>query len=150
MLINEHSDLAKVLFSNNKLIENKNNIEKNISEGLLTFRTLVITTSAGNETEALGQLEKILIACKLQNTDYSIFTLTNDWSFYRNNASIKEVLLFGITEADLNINIQLPYNQPVKFDERTWIKTASITEVMESRDLKNILWQNALKPHFVG
>jgi hypothetical protein len=42
MLNNEYSNLNKVLFNNSKLIENKNNIEKNISEGLLTFRTLVI------------------------------------------------------------------------------------------------------------
>lgn len=132
------------------LLKTEITLKKNISEGLLTFRTLVVTTSSGNEEEAFAQLEKILIACKLQNTDYKIFTLTNDWSFFRKSESIKEVLLFGVTEKNLNINIQMPYNQPVKFDNRIWIKTASIAEVMESRELKNNLWQNALKPHFVG
>lgn len=150
MLNNEYSNLEKVLFGSNKLIENKNNIEKNISEGLLTFRALIIKASSINEVEDLAQLEKILAACNLRNTDYKIYSLTNDWSYFRNAESIKEVLLFGISEQDLNLNIQMPFNQPVKFDNRVWIKTVSITDVMQSREIKNNLWQNALKPHFVG
>jgi len=150
MLNNEHSNLNKVLFTNNKLIENRNNIEKNISEGLLTFRTLVIISPFVNETEESAQLAKMLAACKLQNKDYTIYTLTNDWSYFRNTESIKEVLLFGVTEKDLNLNIQMPFNQVIKFDDRAWIKSSSIAEMMKSQEIKNNLWQNALKPHFIG
>jgi hypothetical protein len=150
MLNIEHMTFNNVLFSNNKLIENKNNIEKNISEGLLTFRTLVLIAPLNNETEELNQLAKILSACKLQQEDYKISPLTNEWSFYRNHQSIKEVLLFGITETDLNICIQMTENQIIKFDSRVWIKTSSISEMINSQQIKNNLWQNALKPHFVG
>jgi hypothetical protein len=150
MLNNEYSNLNKVLFNNSKLIENKNNIEKNISEGLLTFRTLVIPAPFINQEEELEQLEKILAACKLQKEDYTIVTLTNDWSYFRHFNTIKEVLLFGMDEQDLNLNIQIPFNQPVNFDNRVWVKTSSVAEMMHSKEIKNALWQSALKPHFVG
>ncbi len=139
-----------VLFHNNKLIENKNNIEKNISEELLTIRTLILIAQPNNETEELVQLGKILSACKLQQNDYKISYLTNDWSFYRNNDSIKEILLFGISEIDLNLAIQMPVNQIIKFDNRIWVKTLSIAEMANNQQIKNDLWQNALKPYFVG
>ena len=147
---NEYSNLDKVLFTNSKLIENKNNIEKNISEGLLTFRTLVISAPFINQAEESEQLEKILAACKLQKEHYKIVTLTNDWSYFRNSDAIKEVLLFGIDEEVLNLNIQMPFNHPVNFDNRIWVKTSSVSEMMHSKEIKNALWQNALKPHFVG
>ncbi|KAA5532522.1 hypothetical protein F0919_17210 [Taibaiella lutea] len=150
MLNNEYSNLNKVLFNNSKLIENKNNIEKNISEGLLTFRTLVIISPFINETEESAQLEKILAACKLQSNDYNVSVLTNDWSYFRNAASIKEILLFGVSEKDLNLNILMPFNQVIRFDNRVWIKSSSIAEMMKSQEIKNNLWQNALKPHFLG
>jgi hypothetical protein len=139
-----------VLFNNNKLIENKNNIEKNISEELLTIRTLILIAQPNNETEELVQLGKILSACKLQQNDYKISYLTNDWSFYRNNDSIKEILLFGISEKDLNLAIQIPVNQIIKFDNRIWVKTLSIAEMANNQQIKNDLWQNALKPYFIG
>jgi hypothetical protein len=98
----------------------------------------------------LEQLEKILAACKLQKEDYTIVTLTNDWSYFRHFNTIKEVLLFGMDEQDLNLNIQIPFNQPVNFDNRVWVKTSSVAEMMHSKEIKNALWQSALKPHFVG
>ena len=139
-----------VLFNNSKLIANKNNIEKNISEELLTFRTLIFTAAPKNETEEMLQLGKILSACKLQQNEYIITQLTNDWAFYRNNESIKEVLLFGVSEKELNIAIQIPINQSIKFDNRIWVKTMSIYEMANNQQIKNDLWQNALKPHFVA
>lgn len=139
-----------VLFNNNKLIENRNNIEKNISEELLTFRTLILISASKNETEELVQLGKILSACKLQQHEYKISYLTNDWIFYRTNEDIKEVLLFGISEKELNLSIQIPVNQVIKFDERIWVKTISISEMTNNQQIKNDLWQNALKPYFIG
>jgi len=141
---------SNVLFGNNKLIGNKNNIEKNISEELLTERTLVLVSPPKNEVDEMVQLGKILAACKLQQHEYKIDILTKNWSFYRNSENIKEVLLFGISENELNIDIQIPTNQAIKFDGRIWIKTLSISEMANNQQIKNELWQNALKPHFVG
>lgn len=150
VLNNGYMNLHKLLFNNYQPIENRNNIEKNISEELLTFRTLVLISPPVNKTDENQQLGKILSACKLQNNDYMISSLTKDWSFYRNSDSIKEVILFGVDENDLNISIQLKENQLVKFDNRIWIKTVSIHEMMKNQAIKNTLWQQALKPHFVG
>jgi hypothetical protein len=150
MLKIRNMGLNNVLFNNNKLINNKNNVEKNISEELLTFKTLILVAATKNETEELVQLGKILSACKLQQDTYKISFLTNDWAFYRNSENIKEVLLFGISEKELNISTQMPLNQIIKFDNRIWIKTTSISEMSNNQQIKNDLWQNALKPHFIG
>jgi len=139
------------LFNGIKLINNKNNIEKNISEELLTFRTLVITAPFRNEAEEMGQLVKILSACRLQPTDYGIVPGgQHEWSYYRSQENIQEVLLFGVTENMMNIGISLPENQPVSFDGKIWIKTAAVSEIINSQQIKNNLWQNALKPHFAA
>src|ERR1700744_1913675 len=148
MLKIKNMGFNNVLFNNNKLIDSRNNIEKNISEELLTFKTLILVANPKNETEELVQLGKILSACKLQQDSYKISYLTNDWSFYRNHQNIKEVLLFGISEKELNLSIQMPVNQIVKFDDRIWVKTMSISEMANNQQIKNDLWQNALKPYF--
>lgn len=138
------------LFSNNKVIKNKDNTEKNISEELLTIRTLVLIQPLINETEETAQLEKILTACRLQKEDYKVEQEINQWSFYRRSETIKEVLLFGISEKDLNLNLQFNINQANSFDNRIFIKTSSLGELLTNQVVKNELWQNALKPHFIS
>lgn len=138
------------LFSNNKVIKNKDNTEKNISEELLTIRTLVLIQPLINETEETAQLEKILTACRLQKEDYKVEHEINPWSFYRQSKTIKEVLLFGISEKDLNLNLQFNINQANSFDNRIFIKTSSLAELLTNQVVKNELWQNALKPHFIS
>lgn len=150
MLNRKNASFYNVLFSNNKIIKCKDNAEKNISEELLTIRTLVLLQRPQDETAEMAQLEKILAACTLQKSDYKVIYRHHSWSDYRQYANIREVLLFGITESDLNISIQFNENQINKFDERIWIKTASISEMTHNQSIKNALWQNALKPHFVS
>ena len=146
----ENSNFLNVLFSNNKLIACNELIEKNNSEELLTIRTLVLISTPLQEMEEYVQLEKMLTACRLQKEDYKVQTSIKEWSYYRNYENIKEVLLFGINENDLNISINIFENQLHQFDGRTWIKSLSISQLAHNQQAKNNLWQNALKPHFVG
>lgn len=150
MLKPENNNFYDVLFNNNKLIKTSPSIEKNISEELLTVRTLVLITTPANEMEEYVQLEKMLNACKLTKEDYKVELQTEDWNYYRTFENIKEVLLFGISEKELNIGVQLIGNHINKFDNKVFIKSISIAQLANSQQDKNSLWQNALKPHFVG
>lgn len=150
MLKSENNNFYNVLFGKNELINFNDAIEKKISEELLTIRTLVFITQPIQEMEEYVQLERMLSACKLQKEDYKVELNIEDWAYYRTCDNIKEVLLFGITEKDLNIGVNIIENQVNQFDNRVWIKSISIAQMANNQQVKNALWQNALKPHFVG
>lgn len=150
MLNTKNKNFFNVLYSNNKIINYKDHFEKNISEELLTIRTLVISRPFGRGPEEMDQLEKILAACKIQKEAYKVEQELRPWSFFRQWGNIKEVLLFGISEQELGLNLQFNENQICKFDERVFIKTASLGEILTNQQIKNNLWQNALKIHFLG
>jgi hypothetical protein len=150
MLKTENNNFYNVLFNSNKLINTQISSEKNNSEGLLTIRTLVLIAPPVNEMEEYVQLEKMLTACKLTKEDYKVELQAGDWNYYRTFENIKEILLFGVSEKELNIGVQLIGNHINKFDNRVFIKSLSIAQLANSQQDKNSLWQNALKPHFVG
>lgn len=150
MLKTQNINFHNALFANNTLIRSSEPIEKNNSEELLTIRTLVLISQPQQEMEEYVQLEKMLTACRLQKDQYKVESMVKPWSYYRNFDNIKEVLLFGISEEDLGINICLSENQLHRFDGRVWIKSISLGQMTNDQQTKNNLWQNALKPHFVG
>jgi archaellum biogenesis ATPase FlaH len=150
MLKRESDNFLNVLFTGNKVIKANDSFKKNISEQLLTIRTLVFIAAHKQEIEENVQLGKILSACRLSQEDYFIVRELSDWHTFRENEQIREVLLFGVKESDLDITIQFTENQINKFDDRIWIKTKSISELISNQQLKNDLWQNALKPHFAS
>lgn len=150
MLKRESDNFLNVLFTGNKVIKANDSFKKNISEQLLTIRTLVFIAAHKQENEENVQLGKILSACRLSQEDYFIVRELSDWHTFRENEQIREVLLFGVKENDLGITIQFTENQINKFDDRIWIKTKSIAELISNQQLKNDLWQNALKPHFAS
>lgn len=149
MLNRKNENFFDILYHDNKIIKEKNNAEKNISEELLTIRTLVLTSPFQSPEVELAQLEKILLACKLQKEDYKVDPDVKSWAFYRKIPSLREILLFGISEKNLNLNLYFNENQINRFDNKIFIKTSSITQMMSDQQVKNELWQNALKPCFI-
>ncbi len=137
-----------LLYSKNEIIKLTDNKQKNISEQLLTIRTLIISEQPPSPEEA-DQLAKILSACRLLPDQYCTIYLPVSWTQLRTYSNIQEVILFGVTEQLLDLPVLFAENKGVHFDERTWIKTAAIAVLMQSKELKNALWQNALKPHFL-
>jgi len=115
-----------------------------------TIHTLVITNPFQNEQAELEQLNKILSACKLQQGQYMICTQECSWSAFRKYENINSVLLFGITEEKLGITGHFAENQVIKFDNRSWVKTSSLSRLITDAATKNTLWQQALKPLFIG
>lgn len=148
MLKSINKSFLDVLFSEKKIITSKNGNQKNISEQLLTISTLVFIPAYNNRDEEEVQLHKILKACTLQPENYAIITGENSWLDFRELKNIKHVLLFGIPEAQLGLMVTLPLHTVTSFDERSWIKTYAIADLMKNQQAKNELWQQALKPHF--
>lgn len=148
MLKSLNKSFLDILFSEKKIIMSKNGDQKNISEQLLTISTLVFTPGYNNQQEEEVQLHKILKACTLQPGDYAIITGENAWQDFRELELVKNVLLFGTQEDSLGIMVKLPFNMVVSFDNRSWIKTYPISDLMRNQQAKNDLWQQALKPHF--
>lgn len=126
----------------------KNGNQKNISEQLLTVKALVFIPAYNNREEEEVQLHKILKACTLQPEDYAIIMGQNSWLDFRELPGVKHVLLFGISEEDLGIMIKMPLNTVISFDEKYWVRTYAIANLMSNQHAKNELWQQALKPHF--
>lgn len=151
MLKDINSNFYHTLFSDSKIIKHKNTEEKNISEQLLTIRTLVLATPFRNEMQDYVQLEKILAACKLQQQDYLVLQENkNSWLDLRKAANIKEILIFGDMANSLDIPLTFMENQVIKFDNRVFIKSLAIDELSINQQVKNDLWLNALKPHFIN
>jgi len=150
MLKSKNEHLYNSLFTGNKIIIDKNNAQKNISEELLTAGTLILVRESDLQPETEAQLNRILAACKLQKGMYKVETAPYPWQLYRGYEQIREVLLFGVTEKDLNIEVQFAENQINKFDGRVFIKSAGISQIAGNQEIKNALWQNALKPHFLN
>ncbi len=147
-LINDR--FLDILFSDRKIIVSKNDLQKNISEQLLTVSVLLFIPAYNNREAEEVQLHKILKACALQPEQYAILAGANTWLDFRQLEQVKQVLLFGMTEEALGLGIQLPVNRVTAFDGRSWIKTYAIQDLMQNRQAKNDLWQQALKPHFIG
>jgi DNA polymerase III psi subunit len=148
MLKSLNKSFLDILFAEKKIIISKNGNQKNISEQLLTISTLVFVPGYNNQEEEEVQLHKILKACTLQPGDYAIITGENVWLDFRELEQVKNVLLFGTQEDTLGIMVKMPMNIVVSFDNRSWIKTYPISNLMRNQQAKNELWQQALKPHF--
>jgi hypothetical protein len=127
-------------------VNNSAEINPNIYSSI---RTLVVFPNNVSKVDYASDLGKIMSACRLQPMEYAVINQDPYWINFRSFENIKEVLLLGATEETVDINITLPLNQVKHFDERVWIKTHSIIEIMANQAYKNALWTQALKPHFV-
>lgn len=138
----------KDLFLNNKIIVEETEKQKEtLLPDSLNCRILAITGPLSNDSEK-DLLYSIMKACSIGPTDFIELEEPFLWRNRKNN-SIKEVLLFGIDEKELDLMIKLPKNWPTVFDNVVWIKTDRLENLIKDKNLKNDLWVNALKPYFL-
>lgn len=109
-------------------------------------RVIAFIPSSPSEEE-MNLLNAIMNSCKISENYFQVIPLPYAWK-YCFSENIKEVILFGVTEKDLQLSIELPHNWPISFDKKSWIKTNSLSQLIQSKELKNDLWHKALKPHF--
>lgn len=142
------SDMYEILFSKTRLT--KMTLESPLQEFALdnSTQTLVISTPL-HTLEEQQQIEKIMKACQLSSLQYKIITDEISWRLFRDQKQLKNIILFGVNEKTINLNLEIPLYIPTNFDNRIWIKSLSIDELQSNPTAKAILWKEALKPVFV-
>jgi len=143
------SELLNHIFEQETLFRTQNRMRNNALLSKLSNASVLIVTSALVLTEAeREQLQKIMLACKLEADAYYVNDSPAVWLDFRQGEAIRKVILFGVKEQDFGLNITLPLHQPVDFDGRVWIKTLPVSGLMDNPKMKSALWQQALKPVF--
>ncbi|OSZ78487.1 hypothetical protein CAP35_09610 [Chitinophagaceae bacterium IBVUCB1] len=114
-------------------------------------KLLVITTPLTVNSAEEAQLQKIIQACKLDATDYYIYTLEHAtaWHQLRDRLQPQAVLLFGVLPQQLGISAMFGLYHPNRFDDAIWIPSISIAEMEKHPDTKKQLWVDGLKPVFI-
>jgi len=139
------------LFGDNEIVSGQLPTTYSGAENITdSIKTLVLAAPSIDEATEADQLNKILAACKLPEGSFVMIKESVLWTSFRAFEHINNVLLFGITEHHLGISITLPENQVANFDGRKWVKTQPLSRLLHDGASKNALWQQALKPLFVG
>lgn len=100
----------------------------------------------GGEAEKL--IQGIMSACNLQDK-WKVFPKGTNYQSVFNLKNLQFVLMFGISEKELNIDLQLPLYQALRFHNKIWIKAHSLEIIAKNPPYKKELWNNALKPLFI-
>ena len=141
---------------NTEIVLNREDVFWEDSQAIIELTpkpVLVITTDlqpGGPESE---QLNGILTAgCGLTAAQYNIVQLDPEqlmaWYRLREAAQPRVVITFNITPSQLGISALLKLNDINRFDNRFWVPSVSLTQVIEDKTMKANLWGNGLKPIF--
>ncbi len=112
-------------------------------------RTLFFVASTDAQAAVIDMINSMAKACQLSPNDYQICTAFVPWHTIRASQQIKEIILFGNIEKELGLNITLPLHYKFLFDTKTWIKSLNAPILLENKDAKTALWNQALKSHFI-
>jgi len=137
-----------VFFSDNKIFNSRlseNPLPQIISPKVRTIIYIKTEQNGYNEED----ITKIMAACKLSKEEYQIISTETPWKYLRDHKQIKEVILFGNHEKEIGLLVQLPQHYPFYFDQKLWIKTYELNQIMSNNQFKNELWHKALKIHFL-
>ncbi len=101
------------------------------------------------------QLRAIITSgCKLEESNYNLVLLDAGeqiaWTKLRDQLQPKVVLLFNVSPAQLGISALFRINEINNFDNVRWVPTISLDRLIQDKEFKSNLWNNALKPLFVN
>lgn len=112
---------------------------------------IVVHDHEPNGPEGL-QLKRIIDRSKLQPEQYNLVVLKDGqqiaWRQLREKLHPKFILMFGIMPSRLGISSLFRANEPNRFNDRIWLLTYSLSELIQSDELKKQLWNGALRPVF--
>ncbi len=125
------------------------------AEGMEPRPVLIISHDFQQGSAEEDQLNGIIRAgCKLTEDKYNVIQLKGGenapWVQIREHLRPSVVLLFGISPSQLGISALFRLNEVNKFNQRIWVPTVSLSHLMQDKNLKGQLWNNALKPVFEG
>lgn len=112
---------------------------------------LILTTKLIKDSNEEIQLNKIIQACKIDETKVCTVQLENNIAWHKLRDLIKPevVVLFGILPQYLGISVTFQLFYPNNFDGCIWIPSVSLTEMEQHPDVKKLLWIHGLKPVFI-
>ena len=125
-------------------------------KGLEPRPVLIFSTGFAPGSSQEEQLNAIIKAgCKLKDSDYNLIKLTDGgtklpWHAFKEQSSLKVVLMFGIATSQLGISALFRLNEINRFDGRFWVPTLSPDQLIQDKMIRGQLWNNALKPLFDG
>jgi BarA-like signal transduction histidine kinase len=117
------------------------------------YDTVIISQHFEDGSAEQVQLQKMMQACKLSETDYLVIRMNEGeqiaWHKLRDAIQPKVVITLGIPTQALGISANLHMDTTNEFNGCTWIPTHSLTELEKHPEAKKDLWLHALKPVFV-
>jgi hypothetical protein len=101
----------------------------------------------------LNFLLGILSACKLTMEDVAIINITkNKGVTYKSielELKAEKIMLFGVTQAQINLPIEFPLYQIQQYNNQTYISASMLNAIEEDKIEKTKLW-NCLKQIFLA
>lgn len=108
------------------------------------------TPGSGEEEQLSGILSS---GCRLLTDQYHVIEIgANDklaWHKLRDKLQPRVVLLFNISPQQLGVSALFQLNGINNFDGAKWVPSFPLTQIMQDKNVKGELWNNALKPLFV-
>lgn len=124
-----------------------------LPEATTPLRLLILSTPFQSGSAEESTLYNLLAACKLNPMEYLTLSLQHDeakaWHKLRELYQPQNVLLLGLSPAQLGITALFQFNRSNHFDGTIWIPTLPLMELNQRGDVKRDLWNNTLAPIFV-
>lgn len=113
-------------------------------------RTLFIIKHEEDTPTHTAFIHSIAKACNLGEGAYEIIPRSCGWKDLRQFDNIREVILMGVSERELDLLISIPVHYVYNFDGRNWIRTMDVTTLKLNNEAKSTFWKEVLKPYFLG
>jgi hypothetical protein len=114
---------------------------------------LILSTVFATSSSEATQLQKMMHACNLHESQYSVIQLNDGediaWHQLQYHLKPKVVILLGVEPSRLGVSALFRFCEPNRYNECTWIPSLSLSELELNPDVKKQLWLHALKPVFV-
>lgn len=97
-------------------------------------------------------LNMMTTGCKLNPDQFHLLMLMPGecvaWHKLKEKLNVKVVFAVGISLAQLGITAYIPIHKVTRFNGALWLYTYPPTDVVNSQELKKVIWDRLLKPVF--
>ncbi len=93
--------------------------------------------------EEMELLTNLISACKLSMADIALVNFNaNTYSYTQFNEAFqpKKILVFGITNSELELPFDIPHFQVQAFQQQFYLTAPPLKEFLHNKDLKKELW----------
>lgn len=144
-----NNNFLRLLYTNNKIIS-INSIPENQNERISAkIRCLVLLPIRPLADREVTQIEKIMLACKLETEQYKIVQDKMVFQELMKLDHIQDLIWMGLLPRDWGLTISLQPNMCTLIEQKTWIASSDIQELIHDQQAKSALWKQALQPHFI-